>query len=236
MTALTKIRLHMLAGLLLSASATWGQQLFSDHITGDALSCATPKSYNKRGATIQGYYIHDIVTAPACGFNGAATAKSSATVGPPAITGLSVTTAAKGGDIAAVSAISTDEAILTPPSGWTGPVTVKLETSYTFSVKGGTSTTPGAFSIDWVIDDVLEKTVSSTSNGNGTLNVSFPIVVDPRGDGAYEISVSVDGVTDTIAGPKGGPSASFKTSFIDFGLPKGWTCSWASNRASCEAP
>lgn len=68
--------------------------------------------------------------------------------------------------------------------------------------------------------------MSSISNGNGTLKVSFPIVVHPSSDGAYEISVSVNGVTDTIAGPKGGPSASFKTSFIDFGLPKGWTCRW----------
>jgi hypothetical protein len=92
MTALTKIRLYMLAGLLLPASVASGQS--HDRIQGDAVSCTT-KSYDKHGGTVQGYYIRGTVRAPACGLNGAATSKSSATVGPPAITGNSVTTTAK---------------------------------------------------------------------------------------------------------------------------------------------
>jgi hypothetical protein len=232
MTALTKIRLYMLAGLLLSASAVWGQ---SDHIHGDAVSC-TIKSYDKHGGTVQGYYIRGAVTAPPCGLNGAATSKSSATIGPPAITGNAVTTTAKSGDGADSTSLSTDYVVLTPPSGWTGgPVTVKLKTSYTFSVKGATSTTPGTYSIDWLIDNEVEKTESSASNGNGTLNIAFPIVVVPD-KGFYSFEVGVIGDTDAIAGPNSAASVSIKTSFIDFVLPQGWTCSWASNGASCDAP
>jgi hypothetical protein len=238
MAALTKIRLYVTVSLLLSASTAWGQlkdQIFNDHIHGDAVSC-TDKSYSKRGGTVQGYYIHDKVTAPVCGFNGAATSKSSATVGPPAITGEVETTTAKSGDEAGSTSQSTDAVELTPPSGWTGgPVTVELRTSYTFSIEGATSVTPGVWDLEWYIDDELKKEEGSFSNGNGKLNLDFSFDVEDSG-GGYGFGVQVVGETDAIAGPTSAPSVSIHTSFIDFVLPQGWKCRWASNGASCDAP
>jgi hypothetical protein len=234
MTALTRTRLYVMVSLLLSASAAWGQ--FNDHIHGDAVSCKDIP-YDKRGTVEFGYHIHGNVTARACGVNGAATSKSYANVGPPRTFGTVTTTTAKGGDLADTSSLSTDTAVLTPPSGWTGgPVPVKLKTSFTFSIEGATSVTPGTWALEWYIDSELKKEEDSFSNGNGKLNVAFPFDVEPDTRGDYYFLVQVTADTDAIAGPTGAPSVSIHTDSIDFELPQGWTCQWQSNGVSCDAP
>ena len=234
MTALTKIRLYMLfAGLLLSASAILAQD-FGDTVQGYAVSCQFVP-YKEVGTKANSYSIKDGAKAKACTALGAATAGSAALVGYPTFIANVTTTTAKKGDVASASGNSFDTAILTPPSGWKGGfVSVTLKTSYKFNIKNSRPTTPGLFNINWSIDDVRMHKVGSDTNGNGTLNVSFPFEVEPTIDGTYKFKVGVDGDAGAVAGGNA-PLASVQTNGIKFVLPaKTWQCAWASNQAPCN--
>jgi hypothetical protein len=218
----------------LSASAAWGQQAFSDHIQGYALACKYVP-YNISGSANNHYYPHTTVRSPRCGGLGPTTAGSSATVGPPTLSGSATatkSTAAVGPSVTT----SFDKAILTPPSGWNGSVPVTLKSSYTFKVQGASAPSTAGFSILWYIDSVLKKSEKVTTDGHGTLNFSFEFEVQPTGTG-YDFVVRMDGGSGASAMRKSGSSsASFSTSFIDFVLPKGWTSKWLSNGATCLPP
>lgn len=236
MSALTKTRWYIFAGLLLSASATWGQALFADHVIGDASSCVT-KHYHKAGTPVPGYFVKGSTTANACGLNGTATAKSTASVGPPNVSASAITAKAKSGDVAVSDGNSFDTAILTPPSGWAGgPVSVILKTSYRFNVKNVTVTAPGALIINWYIEDQVVQHVATATNGNGEVNVSVPLEIEPNANGTYEFKVTVEGEAGATASSTGGPSVSLSTGYITFVLPdKNWKCVYASNAlATCD--
>jgi len=235
MTALTKIRLYMFAGLLLSASATWAQVLFGDSVSGLVRGCHFVP-YSKVGTEANDYSIKDGATSKACKPLGAATAGSAALVGYPAFIANVTTTTAQSGDTAVANGNSFDTAILTPPSGWKGGnVSVTLKTSYKFSVKNSRLITPGVVKITWSINDVNMHLVDTFTNGQGTLNVSFPFKIKPRVDGTYQFKVGVDGAAGAIAEKRNAPSASVQTNGIKFKLPgKNWKCTWASNQAQCN--
>jgi hypothetical protein len=184
---------------------------------------------------MRGYYIHDMVTAPRCGSTGPATAKSAASVGPPALT--SKTTAAKS-TLAEASTEnnSFDTALLTPPTGWNGSVPVTLESSYTFSVQGASATSPASFVIHWYIDGVLKKSEKVDEDGHGAPKFGFDFDVLPNDSGGYEFLVKMDGGSSATGFVGSGSSSKFNTSFINFVLPQGWTCTWLSNGAGCDAP
>jgi hypothetical protein len=223
--------IKLLAGLLLYASASWGQE-FGDHITGAALSCKEV-SYNISGNVDTGYYIHTKKTAPLCSGLGPATAQSEAKVGPPALS--SSTTAAKSNEAEASSDnVSHDTAILTPPSGWKGSVPVTLRSSYTFSVQGASETSPANFVIEWFIDSALKKSEKVEEDGHGTPNFKFAFDVLPNDIGSYEFVVQITGSSSATGFLNGGSSASFSTNLIDFVLPEGWTCTWLSTGEACQ--
>jgi hypothetical protein len=235
MTTLTKLRVYMFAGLLLSASATWAQALFGDLVDGYARGCQFVL-YSKVGTKANGYSITRVAMAKACKPLGAATAGSAALVGYPAFIAFATTTTAKGGDAALANGDSFDTAILTPPSDWKGGnVSVTLKTSYKFSVKNSTRTRPGVVDITWSINDVHKHLVGTNTNGQGTLNVSFPFEIGPNHDGAYRFKVEVNGDAGAIAAGRNAASASVQTNGIKFVLPdKDWKCAWASNQGSCN--
>ena len=235
MTALTEIRLYMFAGLLLSASATWAQVLFGDTVEGYAFGCKFA-IYSKVGTVANGYSIKDGAKSKACKPLGAATAGSAALVGYPSVIASVTTTTAQSGDTALAHGDSFDTAILTPPSDWKGgDVSVKLKTSYKFNIENSRRITPGIVDITWSINDVHMHLVDSITNGNGTLNVSFPFEIKPNVAGTYKFKVGVHGDAGAIASRRNAPSASVQTNGIKFALPdKNWKCEWASNQAPCN--
>ena len=211
MTALAKIRLYMLfAGLLLSASATWAQELFGDGVNGYAVSCQLVK-YKKVGTVANDYSIRDGTKAKACKALGAATAGSAALVGYPAFIASVATTTANDGDVADAFGYSFDTAILTPPSDWKGGnVSLTLKTSYKFNIENSRRRTPGNFNITWSIDDLRMHVVDSSTDGNGKLNVSIPFEIEPSVDGTYQFKVGVDGNAGAVAGRSTPPRFRFR--------------------------
>lgn len=225
--------LKLLAGLLLSASAAWGQvQLFGDLIQVVALSCSA-KAKQVTGSLAP---IGASVTAPACFGFGKATATAQAWVGPPELTGKSVTTASKNGDNAISNVSSHDLAILTPPSGRTGSVNVELVTDYTSNVTNSSKTSPGSFWLTWFQANTKLYYVSSSENGKNTVNVSIPFTLQPSSIGSYDFEVTLAGGVSANSGPalnSAPPSASLTTGLIRFRLPPNWTCTWQSTGTSC---
>jgi len=229
-----KLRLYLLAGLLLCAPVAWGQS-FGDQLIGAAVSCVQ-KSFLIDGSS--GHYkLLDSAAAQACKGAGTATARSSANIGPPMTSAKAVTTRAKAGDGSASEAQSFDEAILNPPSGWSGSVPVELKTVYSFGVQGLVPPkTAGAIGISWIVTNVgvikVNHTVNVDSNGQGEQKLSFRFNVD-ESNKSYTFALHVSGGAEATASKYGSPSAVFYTFPIKVALPQGWTCAWASGIASC---